>query len=55
MENWKDPSGNICKVDPSKWSKSDLEQRLKDGWSKAAAEKVAAPVVEAPKAPKGEK
>jgi len=34
---WKDPKGNVVKVDQGKWNESDLEQRLKDGWTKYVA------------------
>lgn len=40
-DTWKDPSGNVVKVDPSKWSADDLAARVKAGWSKAEAAKPA--------------
>lgn len=37
----KDPAGNICKVDLSKFTSEDLKSREEAGWAKASAEETA--------------
>ncbi len=41
-EFWKDPSGNICSVDASKWDAKEVKLRGEQGWAKATPADLAA-------------